>query len=263
MAETSLPLSAAEFRRLAWKRLSRPAGGGGYGLYFLALLLQGVAAAVAVVLLLMLFGVSCMGIYAIVMGQSEATITPASFAVSLLASAVLVLGVLYVCGFCSWGQRAMSIALVRGGLTLSHAFSGMGNGWRMVSLILWQQTFIFFWTLLFIIPGIRAAFSYAMAPYLLIDHPDWKPLKCLAESKRLMAGNRWRFFCLNFSFIGWWLLVVLVAQIPIIGFFSSFLLTPYVDTACALFYEDLLDRRASDAENEAPPMPAGDRTDYT
>ena len=261
MSETTMTLTAAAFRQRAWERLSRPAGGGGYGLYFLGLLLQALVAAGGIVLFLALFGVGCMGIYAVVTGQPEATITPASFAVSILASAVLVLGVLYILGFCAWGQRAMSIALVRGGLKLSHAFSGMGNGWRMVSLILWQQTFIFLWTLLFIIPGIRAAFSYAMAPYLLVDHPEWKPLTCLAESKRLMAGNRWRFFCLNFSFFGWWILAIIAAQV--IGFFANFLLTPYVDTACALFYEDLLDRRTADAENEAPAMLAGERTDYT
>lgn len=147
----------------------------------------------------------------------------------------------YVIGFSAWGGTAMGIASVRRGLKVSHAFSGWGNGWKMMRLIFWEQTFIFLWFLLLIVPGIRAGFSYALAPYLQIDHPDWSPFQCLRESKRLMEGHRWRLFVLGISFFGWYLLAFAANQIPLVGGFAQLLLAPYTSTAFALFYEERLD----------------------
>ena len=241
------PPCAAAYRRRAWASLSHPTAGGGYGTYFLALLLQALCALLGLGLLIGLFGAAALGVSAVVTAQGATGPTPLAFAVSLAGATMLVLGILYLVGFCAWGQRAMALAQVRGGLRVGHAFSGYGNGWRMVGLILWQQSFVFLWLLLFIVPGIRAAFSYALAPYLLIDHPTWTARQCLAESKRLMAGHRWRYFCLNVSFIGWVLLACLAAHV--IGFFAGYLLEPYMSAACALFYEDRLDADAPPAEN--------------
>ncbi len=238
-----MEITASEFRRRAREKLFTPQGTTGYGTYLLGLLLQMLVLVAGLVTLLALFAGSCVGLYAFLKGTSTVEPTPTTYAVSFLASAVLVMGILYLFGFVTWGQKAMSMALMRGGLKSSHGLSGWGNGWRMVSLILWQQTFVFFWALLLIVPGVRAVFSYAMAPYLLIDHPDWTPRQCIAESKRLMEGHRWRYFCLNLSFIGWQVLALVSAQF--LGGFTTMLLTPYVDSACAAFYEDLLDRQES------------------
>lgn len=90
--------------------------------------------------------------------------------------------------------------------------------------------FIFLWTLLFIIPGILAAYSYAMAPYILAENPDMTAREALAASKEMMQGNRWRLFCLGFSFIGWGLLCALTLGI---GFLW---LRPYEEAAHAAFY---------------------------
>ncbi len=236
-----MEITASELRRRARERLFSPGEKAGYGTYLLGLLAQFMVLTVSVVTLLALFAGACAGLYASLKGTSTVEPTPTTYAVSILSSAVLVLAILYLVGFATWGQRAMSMALMRGGLKASHGLSGWGNGWRMASLILWQQTFVFFWTLLFIVPGVCAWLSYAMAPYLLIDHPDWTPRQCMAESKRLMEGHRWRYFCLNLSFIGWQVLAIVGAKF--LGGFTTMLLTPYVDSACAAFYEDLLDRQ--------------------
>lgn len=47
--------------------------------------------------------------------------------------------------------------------------------------------FVSLWTLLLVIPGIIAAISYAMAPYLMVDGND-DPLNCITESKKIMNG---------------------------------------------------------------------------
>ena len=233
-------LTAKMLRERAWFRLSGPNGAKGYGTYLLGLLLQTAVLTAGVVCLLVVFAGIGAGMIAYLQGKEVAEPTVGVYVVSTIAAAILGLGILYLIGFATWGQRAMSIALTRGGLKVSHGVSGWGHGWQMVNLIFWQQTFVFFWLLLFIVPGIRAAFSYAMAPFLQVDHPDWPPRKCIAESKRMMEGHRWRFFCLNFSFIGWYMLAMCAAYLA--GGFAQLLLTPYVDAACAAFYEDLLDR---------------------
>lgn len=236
---------AQEFRVRAWSLLQNQDGRGGYATYLGGLLLLSLATFFVALVAVLLFGGAVAVLVALVqngrgidVGVGE--VSPGILAFSTIASAILVFSVLYLIGFATWSRTAMSIALVRRGLVVRHAFSGWGNGWRMVSLILWSQTYIFFWSLLLIVPGIRAAFSYAMAPYLLIDHPDWTPRRCIDESKRMMEGERWNYFCLNFSFIGWYLLAI--PAMYLIGGFAQMLLTPYVNGACAVFYENLLDR---------------------
>ena len=252
-------LTAEMLRRRAWYRLSGPNGSSGYGTYLLGLLLQTAVITVGVVCLLGVFAGLFAGMFAYLQGTGGTEPTPGMYVASTIAAAILVVGILYLIGFATWGQRAMSIALTRGGLKVSHGVSGWGNGWRMVNLILWQQTFVFFWLLLFIVPGIKAAFSYAMAPFLQVDHPDWPPRKCIAESKRMMEGHRWRFFCLNISFVGWYLLAM--CAVYLVGNFAQLLLTPYVDAACAAFYEDLLDRADHAAAQTSAIVPTEDPAD--
>ena len=52
------------------------------------------------------------------------------------------------------------------------------------------------------------------------------------ESKRLMAGHKWRFFCLLLSFIGWAILSALSFGIGYLW------LVPYMQSAFAAFYLD-------------------------
>lgn len=90
------------------------------------------------------------------------------------------------------------------------AFSGFEKALRSFSLGFQMWIRILLWTVLFIIPGIVAAYRYSMAPYICIDRPDLSPGQCIEESKRLMQGNKGRLFCVQFSFIGW----ILLASIP-------------------------------------------------
>ncbi|MEI6891088.1 MAG: DUF975 family protein [Pontiella sp.] len=97
-----------------------------------------------------------------------------------------------------------------------------------------SSLFILLWTLLFIIPGLIAAFRYSMAYFCIADDEDCGPLEAIRLSKEMMKGNKWKFFCLNCRFIGWWFLAT---------FFTSGIgylwLIPYVQTSYAKFYEDV------------------------
>lgn len=99
---------------------------------------------------------------------------------------------------------------------------------------------IFLWSLLLIIPGIVATYTYAMVPYILAEDPEMTASDALAASKRMMEGNRWRLFCLEFSFVGW---VILCAFTLGIG---NLFLTPYRAAAKAAFYRDLRGQNVSE-----------------
>ena len=107
--------------------------------------------------------------------------------------------------------------------------------WHGFCINFWQLLYILLWTICFIIPGIMAGYSYAMAHYIANDHPEMTAREVIAVSKEMMKGNRWRLFCLEFSFIGWQLLAALTLGL------GSFAVAPYMETARAFFYHDLLD----------------------
>lgn len=114
----------------------------------------------------------------------------------------------------------------------SDIFSRFTYFWPGFLLQLLMGIFILLWSLLLIIPGIIAAYSYAMAPYILEENPNMPVMDAIRQSKEMMAGNKWRLFCVQISFIGWALLSMLTCGI---GFLF---LKPYMAAAeCAFFYE--------------------------
>jgi uncharacterized membrane protein len=93
------------------------------------------------------------------------------------------------------------------------------------------------WTLLFIIPGIIATYSYAMTPFVLAENPGMSASDAITESKTLMRGNKWKLFCLEFSFIGWYLLSMLTFGIALIW------VVPYHQASYAAFYREICPKR--------------------
>ena len=121
------------------------------------------------------------------------------------------------------------------GACLGNLLDGFGMFLRIIILGLLEGVFIALWSMLFIIPGIIAAYRYAMAIYLLIDHPEMSPLDCIRESKRLMTGHKAEFFILDLSFIGWHLL----SYLPVLGYLVEIWTIPYIGLTKALYYEQL------------------------
>ena len=136
----------------------------------------------------------------------------------------------------AFGISAIALAVCRNGVSFGHAFSGFGHGWRTVLLVGVMELYTFFWSLLFIIPGILAAYSYRMALFVRIDRPQLSCSAAIKVSRNLMDGHRLELFVLDLSFIGWWLLVLLT-----FGFLTPFVMT-YQKVAEAVFYEYLLSR---------------------
>ena len=89
-------------------------------------------------------------------------------------------------------------------------FGRFADGFLMQLL---TELYIGLWSLLFIIPGIVKSFSYSMTPYILYENPNLSANEAITESRKIMDGNKGRLFCLQFSFIGWYLLASVPAFI--------------------------------------------------
>jgi uncharacterized membrane protein len=103
-----------------------------------------------------------------------------------------------------------------------------------------RGVFVFLWSLLFIIPGIVASLSYAMAPYILSDNPDMTGPEALKLSKKLMKGHKAELFGLYLSFIGYAVLSVITCGIGFIW------LNPYIQASKAAFYEIVIREENND-----------------
>lgn len=94
--------------------------------------------------------------------------------------------------------------------------------------------YVFLWSLLFIIPGIIAGYSYAMTGYILAENPELTAGEAIERSRQMMSGNRWRLFCMQISFIGWEIVSILLT----FGIGNLWLI-PYKQAANAAFYRDV------------------------
>ena len=106
--------------------------------------------------------------------------------------------------------------------------------WKTTAATRFLKTlYVFLWSLLLFIPGIIASYSYAMTRYILAENPEMTATQAIERSKQIMEGNRFRLFCLQFSFIGWDILCVFTLGI------GNLWLTPYKQAAEAAFYREI------------------------
>lgn len=109
-------------------------------------------------------------------------------------------------------------------------FDRFGTGFAQDFL---RTLYTFLWSLLLIVPGIIAALSYAMTPFILEEHPELTASEAIARSKALMDGHKMDLFILNLTFLGWDILCALTANI------GNLFLNPYKNAAYAVFYREI------------------------
>lgn len=161
-------------------------------------------------------------IYSLITGAAGALKTPGTL-VSLLIGGPFALGI-----------ASFSLNLARGReARLEQLFGGFDRFATAAGAYLLMLLFIFLWTLLFIVPGIIAALSYAMTFYIISDNPDIRAEDALKKSKVMMEGYKLKLFylCLRFFLLS--LLCILTLGI---GFFW---LVPFMHVTMAKFYDDI------------------------
>lgn len=139
-----------------------------------------------------------------------------------------------ISGAVSLGYAKFNLNLInRNGPKVEELFSQFKRFKSGFVMYFFRGLYTFLWMLLFIVPGIIASYSYAMAPYILYENPDMTGRQALAASKELMRGNKWRLFCLSISFIGWNFLCLFTLGI------GALFLHPYVEASWAAFYREI------------------------
>ena len=136
---------------------------------------------------------------------------------------------------------ALSIALVIIYLKLTDGikpeiaelFQHFDKFWGSFKVTFFTGLFTFLWSLLFVIPGIIKAYSYAMAMYILAENPEMPALEAIDKSKEMMNGHKMELFVLYLSFIGWGLLCAVTFGIAAIW------VIPYMNATMANFYKSI------------------------
>ena len=108
-------------------------------------------------------------------------------------------------------------------------FNRFGDGFILRLL---TGLYVFLWSLLFVIPGIVAAYKYAMAPFIMAENPGMTANEAITASKEMMDGHKFELFCLELSFLGWSILNIFTLGI------GSLWLNPYMNAAYAAFYRE-------------------------
>ncbi|MDR0850629.1 MAG: DUF975 family protein [Christensenellaceae bacterium] len=130
---------------------------------------------------------------------------------------------------------------------INDLFGYFKDGYWMSMGVYWlKYVFIVLWSLLLIIPGIIKTYSYAMSEYLVINKIRTDPNEAITFSRELMNGNKWRLFCLHFSFIGWILLGILTLGI------LFFWIEPYIRAAEIVFFDEIAESAGLIGENVQP-----------
>ena len=156
------------------------------------------------------------------------------YALIIGALAFTAIGSILVAGPLALGLAVCLLGISRKeDVRLERLFSCFNNFVPALLLNILMYVFIFLWSLLLVIPGLIKSYSYAMSNFILADNPTMSANDAITASRKMMDGNKWRLFCLDFSFIGWYLLCGLTFGL------LTFFVEPYHQAARAEFYESI------------------------
>lgn len=151
-----------------------------------------------------------------------------TFIIGLNIAAFVVGGVIQL-GYCKYLLRQHDGETYE----IRDLFSQFDRFWDGFVLKFLRGIYVFLWSLLLLIPGFIASYSYAMSPFLMAENPDLSPSDALSLSKKMMDGHKGELFALDLSFIGWSILCILTLNI------GYLFLNPYQNAAYAAFYREL------------------------
>lgn len=123
----------------------------------------------------------------------------------------------------------------KGDVSIGKVFSTFNREeyWPIVKTLFLTGLYTVLWTLLFIIPGIIKSYEYRMVPYILAEKPNLSANEVISRSRDITRGHKIDIFVLDLSFIGWYLIGVLLCGIGVI------FVAPYKEATEARLYNIL------------------------
>lgn len=85
--------------------------------------------------------------------------------------------------------------------------------------------------------NLPVSYAYSMAHMIMADYPGVGAIEAMRLSRQMMKGNKFRLWCLDFSFIGWQLLGACCCGL------GAYVVTPYQYVARAAFYHEISGRK--------------------
>lgn len=157
----------------------------------------------------------------------NSSLATTGFLLSIATAAMSIFLSLVTCGWKLYALRTSREEETGGLETLFACFQQF---WRFFSAILLTGLFTFLWCLLFIIPGIIAAYSYSQTIFIMLDHPEMSAMDAIRASKQMMRGRKAELFVLELSFFGWAFLATFTFGL------LNIWLEPYMQVTHANFY---------------------------
>lgn len=156
----------------------------------------------------------------------------AAFSIILIMWVIAIAFTVFVSNPIQVGLPRFFCAAREGDVNVGNLFGNFKSGryLKTVKTMFLQQLYIFLWSLLFIIPGIIKSYEYALVPYLMSANPDLETKRALEISKQTMEGEKWNYFVLELSFIGWYLLGFMACCVGVT------FVNPYYYATMAEFY---------------------------
>ena len=128
---------------------------------------------------------------------------------------------------------------------------GLGVAGKLIWCSIQVSVRTFLWSMLFVIPGIVAAYRYRFAYYNLLTDASLSASDAIRLSCEQTRGVKMELFVLDLSFVGWMLLASLTMGL------LSIWLTPYM-TLCDLAYFEDAQRRLGRSPYGSSPPPTED-----
>lgn len=159
------------------------------------------------------------------------------FLISGILQVIPILGPLAL--FLIYGPLSLGIAIFALNMSnerdynVSNLFDGFNNFGNALGAYFLMTIFILLWTMLFIIPGLIAMLAYSQTYFIMAENPRMNAYDAIKLSRKMMSGNKTKFFFLSLRFIGWLILCLLTFGI---GFLWLF---PYMEVSFANFYKDV------------------------
>ena len=135
---------------------------------------------------------------------------PASTASSFFFSTLVSLFTVVLNG----GYYVYCIGIRRGAeMPYATLLDGLSVAGKLIWCWLQITVKIFLWSMLFVIPGIIAAYRYRFALYNLYENPGIGVMEALDMSKRQTWGYKSQIFALDWSYFGW----LMLASLPLLA----------------------------------------------
>ena len=104
---------------------------------------------------------------------------------------------------------------------------------------------IVLYTLLLIVPGIIKSYAFTLVPYLMAENPQLTHKRAQQISQQVMVGEKFNYFVLEISFIGWSMVIAMITSLLAVVFWPlaflasmlmSVVLAAYMEATKAEFY---------------------------